>query len=296
MIKWAAPLITLIAAYLGVDAGASGETFWESLNHWYNAVYIIPFTVVMILVILQIIGAGLDSVIDLATDAGVDMDADLDVDAGIDADVDAGIDADVDAGIDVDADMDLDAGIDADADLDVDAGIDADAGDADIHAVHVDHGFLLDLLIWFGAGRIPFSYIADFYFIVLGFTGLTMNDLVFRYQDRLGTGGAFAVSLAASFLVATIATKLLSIIWLKFLPTNEYTRISNSSFRGAIGEIVSAKVDYKGGRAHIKDAEGHLQVVFIRTAKEKKEIMKGEKIVLVKYLPETRMYIAKKKE
>jgi hypothetical protein len=290
--------IAILAGGFAVGTAAGGgETFWQGLGHWYNAVYFIPFGVVLVFIVLQIIGAGLDTILDLGggdadVDAGVDVDAGMDVDAGVD--VDAGID--VDAGLDVDAGVDVDAGLDVDAgmDADVDAGVDVDVAVEAAPALDTGgHGVFVDMLLFFGAGRIPFSYLAEFYFLSLGIIGLSVNTALFTRHD-VPEAPLFAASFAVSFIAATTLTKMLSLFWLKYLPTNEYSRKSRASFKGCTGEVVSAKVDASGGRAQIHDQEGILQVVFIRTRSDKKQIMKGEKVVLKRYLPKEKRYIVKR--
>ncbi|MHC4660331.1 MAG: hypothetical protein ACYS8W_01460 [Planctomycetota bacterium] len=317
-------LSAIIASGILGGSLATQIGFWHEIGRWYNIVFLFPFGLVIVFLVIQILGFSLETLFDIGDvdvdvdasadtdfDAGIDVDADVDADIDVDADVD--MDVDVSADIDADADLDMDAGVDADVDADADIGIDADAdasadldadGEVDMDA-HADAhsgdasllsqpGFFVQALVWFGIGKIPITPIISFYLVVFGLTGMYLN---FRnVEEGWFTGNAmFPVSFVSAFIGSVLLTKVLSLFWIKYLPINEPARIGGHSFSGFKGDVVSAKIDRENGRALVSGPAGDIHQVFCKLKPgDTTKVKKGDSVVMLKYLPKEKMYYCRK--
>jgi len=110
----------------------------KTLMYWYNLVYVVPFCLGVVLLILQTIGLG---------------------ETGLDHDVDHDIDHDIDHDVDHDADHDTDH--------------DAEHG----HDVESDQESLFwKVALLMGLGKVPLSIIMMTFFFVWGFVGYMLTS------------------------------------------------------------------------------------------------------------------------
>ncbi|MBI4575267.1 MAG: DUF1449 family protein [Planctomycetes bacterium] len=190
---------------------------FEMLDHTYNAIFIVPLVVGFLLILFQMMGFSLGKVL-----------------SGVETDGDAHVDGDVHA--DADADADADAHVDGDG---LHHGLEAHAGAG---------GALFHALSFFNIGRVPFMVVLECLMLTFGGLGISMTALL---GEHLG-GGAVLV-LAASVPVALVGsvatTKCLSAFFARYLPTLETTALSGHALVGLAGEVVSPRLDARGGGA-----------------------------------------------
>lgn len=228
---------------------------WRFLFEGYNQLYTFPLILAGLFLFLQFLGFGLSN-------------------------VDLGFDADVDADLDVDADVDLDIDADADAELDVDA---------------ADIGLFMGALTWFHVGKVPFAFLLLLFVFAYGFVGLFVTTYL---TDRAGVAGFWelvAWSLPASFLGGMVVTRLLGgVVGRLLAPSKISKRMNAAMLVGRTAKVVSLKVDAESGRGLVKDDEGDLHTVFLRTAGDG-AAEKGALVRLTRYVAKDNIYICRER-
>ena len=270
------------------------DEFLAILGRWENVAFLVPATVGILFMLLQLVGFGLDQLF-----AG-----------GPEHEIDAGADHDVDAGTDVDSEHDLDLGeVGSDADLG-DVGQEADAGevghDAEVAADHGiggyahDHhhvepagsGLLAAVLTWFNIGRAPFMVVFETLLIGFGVLGIGCTTALAELEGTRGWA-ALGLSFPVALVGAALLAKTVSGFFARHLPTFESKRVTARSLVGTVAEVTSERMDDGGGRALAQDAAGDLYTVFCRLAPGSPPARRGERVLLVSYRPDDDRYVAK---
>ncbi|MEN8119160.1 MAG: hypothetical protein ABFS35_02390 [Bacteroidota bacterium] len=194
------------------------------------------------------------------------------------------VDADVDVDVDVDVDIDVDADLHVDVDVDSDMHVEADAHvDADTDIGHAGPGIVLQGLMFFNVGRVPFLVLLSFFVIPLWFMSLIVN--YYLNVDSVG--------LSLLFLIPEI---ILSLFIAKFVSTpiaKLFTKIDNKTgkpedFTG-INAIVRVKVE--------KDRDGQIELVrndttvILPARSVASDINPGTEILIIDYIEEKNYYL-----
>ena len=198
------------------------------ISLWIRGVYDIFFNICLglfiggiIMTIISLFLAQMESNISGEGDIDIDVDADIDID--VDADVDIDVDADVDIDVDADVDVDVDVDVDADIDLDVDSDIDVNVI-SDITPAPIMLLFSTALLFFGISGIILYFYVNEtFRFIIFFITPL------FTY----------------------IITKITNFFWKK-IAKSEYYKISSTRNLIGVEGVVILPVDNISGLIKIK--------------------------------------------
>ncbi len=236
-------------------------TIMTSVSFSFNQLYDIFFSICLGLfiggILLSIISIYLAQMESSLSGEG-ELDVEMDVDADIDVDVDADIDVDVDADIDVDIDVDVDADIDVDIDADVDVDIDYDMGveiefdaveidaDVDVDAgVEVDSDMDIDMEVETEIDTslsditpAPIMLLLSTAFLVFGISGII---LYYSVNETVKF-----VILFITPLLAYIFLKCVNYGWKKLAKSRYYSILSTLNLIGRKGEII-LPVDERGG-------------------------------------------------
>lgn len=223
---------------------------------WYNAVFVAIFGVGLLFTLLQVIGLGGES----------------QADAQVDAHVDADVDADLDASADLHADLDHDAELDHATEAHIDAG--------------ATSGIASTLAQIFGLGKVPLSISLMVLAYTVGLTGWLSNQALARHIDSPQV--FFPLSLLVALVVGFVLLRILSTVMAKYVPTFSTSAMDPRQLVGLPAETVLAVGD-EPGLATLHDRYGTLHTV--RCCSDNGGIEKGQKVVLVRYLPERNVYI-----
>jgi membrane protein implicated in regulation of membrane protease activity len=197
---------------------------------WYNVIFTIPLLVFFVLVILQVIGFGLDNFFDL--------------------------------------DIEL-------------------PGDGTALS---EMAFFSNVLFFFNADKVPVGILVLTFMGVFGMIGLVFNGLAHPWLKGF-TPGFLIISVPVAFVGGILATKAGSSLLAKYLPELETYGDRKAELEGKVGTVISAKIDEKGGRAHVRDHYGNLISVFCEMMNGEHPTKKGGKILLVQYDKERDTYL-----
>lgn len=197
---------------------------------WYNVIFTIPLLVFFVLLILQVIGFGLDTFFDL--------------------------------------DIEL-------------------PGDG---AALTDMAFFSNVFFFFNADKAPVGLLILTFMGVFGITGLVFNGLAHPWLKEF-TPGFLIISVPVAFAGGILATKAGSFLLAKYFPKLETYGEKKTELEGKVGIVISAKLDEKGGRAHVRDHYGNLISVFCEMMNGERHIEKGSKILLIRYERERDTYL-----
>ncbi len=241
---------------------------------WYNAVFVTIFGVGFFFTLLQLIGLGGESHVE------AHMDADADLDAHVDADMDGH----------VDVDHDLDGHVDADGDADADGHIDHDAdGDGEAPGDQgVTFGLGSAVAQLFGLGKVPLSISLMVLCYTVGLAGWISNRVIathFGPPERY-----FPISLLAALVVGFVVLRFVSGFMGRYVPSFSTSAVEPRQLVGATAQTV-LPVNERMGLATLYDRFGTLHTVRCKVSDGAGDIGKGEKIVLVKYLPDRDLYV-----
>lgn len=228
----------------------------------------LPFTVLLLLVlvywIVYILGAvGMDA---------LDVDTDLDMDTGLDADL--GGDLDVDADVGIDGDLDTDAGLDG-------AGGAADAAAGGSHGL--GHSFFA-LLRFMHFGEAPSMVVIS----ILVYTMWMISVFTSYYFNWGGYYWMSLVMFIPIFIVAAFITK--SIVW-PFLPLLRKMKEKETLSSDLVGQtcMVQARITQATGQAECK-RDGAPFVFQARTRSEN-PIPRGSEALILEWDPESRVFM-----
>lgn len=202
----------------------------------------------------------------------------VDLDAGVDVDVpDIGIDLDIpDAGLDIDLDLDV-----PDGGIDVGDGYDVDASGM--------HGPLAGLLLKLRLNGVPlplvisliaiFGWLISYFGVLICFNFFGLGIL----RWILGT-----VILIVAFVLAIFLTSLTIHPVRKMILKNRAQAVTSRTLvghsctiRSPVGETPGQAVCFEGGADHI---------LLVRSHHKGQTFNKGDKVVLLEYLPDTNSY------
>jgi hypothetical protein len=183
-----------------------------------------------------------------------------------------------------DADADADANLDADAGLDAEAGADAE-GDADTdHGDHSDHhgnrSGAAGALAWIGVGRVPLSLVLMVLLMTWGFIGFVTTQFLRDAMPRYWM--IPLVSLPAAALGSLLATRTLTRVMSRLMPTDETYAKRRNELLGEVGDAIYA-IDERFGMANVRDDRGTLHQVPCRVEPGRPPVAKGAKVLLVSY-------------
>ncbi len=176
------------------------------------------------------------------------------------------------------ADVDVEAELDANVELDLDADAEVVAAKPDIDAdsdVDNAHGILTQLT-WLGVGRVPLSIVLMVLFLTFGLVGFATMQLL---RDSLGTNGIW-VALPTAAIVSFGLTSLVSQLIARYMPLNESSAESRSSYVGKRGTVVFT-VSPTGGTITIRDSGGDLYQLPARCRQG--TIAPGTEVILTNY-------------
>lgn len=202
---------------------------------WYNVIFTIPLLVFFLLLLLQVIGFGLDNLFDL----NIALPGD---------------------------------------------------GTALGHMT-----FFSNVLFFFNTDKVPVGILVLTFMGVFGMIGLVFNGLAYPWLKGF-TPGFLIISVPVAFVGGILATKAGSSLLAKYFPELETYGERKTELEGKVGIVISAKVDEKGGRAHVKDQYGNLISVFCEIMNEEQPIKKGGKILLIQYERERDTYVCSSAE
>jgi len=225
---------------------------------WYNAVFVTIFGIGLFFTLLQLIGLG--------GEAHVDADADMD--------------ADLDGDVDADADADVDAHVDADGDADVDH-------DTDV-AAHGGIGIGSATAQLFGLGKVPLSISLMVLCYTVGVAGWISNAVL---ATRIAEPAKFfPFSLLIALVAGFVLLRAVSTTMARYVPSFSTTALDPRQLVGSMAQAVLPISD-RIGQATLHDKWGTLHTVQCRTAEGAEPIVKGQKVVLVRWLPDRNQYV-----
>lgn len=247
-----------------------------------NLPFFASFLLAVLFTLLSVLGVGHTDA-DVGADADFDHDVDLEVDHDIE--LDAGLDHDVEMGHDVEMDHDVDLDHDVEADVTHDHDLDHDA---DVDAHHAVTALTLnDVLYFFGIGKVPLSILLMSFSYAFSVVGWLLNTIVARPDGEVGSW--FTASLLGALVAGLLAMRLVSTVISSVMPTKDVSGFARRQLVGLRG-VVGLPVDEHGGRAQVTDPEGTRHLVRCRTVPGGKQLPKGAKIIVVKYLAEDDLY------
>lgn len=242
---------------------------------WQNLIYLLPFSVALLYLVLYAASGITFGEADL--DAGADMGS-----GGV------GGDADLTAG-DVDADADLDA--DADGDVHSHAHHPV-VGTPDHITGHADDanpqpGFLKSTLLWLGVGRVPLSILLMVLFITWGVIGFVTNQFS---RPRVDVDWKVAMySLPAAILGSLLITRLVVRSIDRWLPLDQTTARRRHDLLGFAG-VAMYDITERFGMLSLRDDRGELFQVPCRVQPGGRTIAKNGRAVLVAYNARENLY------
>ena len=255
----------------------NGSDLWQ----WWNLIYVIPFLVAAVY-LLVILGTG-------TLAEHLDMHGDVHMDAHGDAHVDAHGDVQVDA--DADADAHLDA--DAHADVHADGAAEGHDGGHD-HAGGEQHddqevfGFLGDWLRFIGVGRVSLVLVVELFCVAWGVAGLTANMLLAQVIKQPLV--FIWPSLLAAGLCASWTTRVTARTMGTLLPPVESNAIRVGGLRGQVVEVAHRITGEQGAGMASGPKLGYVEVPCRLAGDEPLE--RGTLAVLVDWDPEQGAYLA----
>ncbi|MFA5187813.1 MAG: hypothetical protein WC460_00440 [Patescibacteria group bacterium] len=192
------------------------------LMYWYNLIYVVPFCLGVILLILQTIGLG---------------------ETGLDHDVDQDIDHDIDHDIECDADSDADSGTDHDAEHGHDVESDQDS-------------LFWKVALLMGIGKVPLSIIMMTFCFVWGFVGYMLTAFA---QTILRTPFLFFPPVfLATLIIAVFATGYVAKAVARIMPKTSTFTTTVKDLVGKVGESLYP-IDQDHGTIRVTDQFGNLQ-------------------------------------
>lgn len=197
---------------------------------WYNLIFTVPLLIFFALLILQVIGFGIDNILNL--------DIDLPVEG-------------------------------------------ASIGDVTLFA---------NVLFFFNADKVAVGLLVLTYIGTFGMVGLVCNAIAFALLKGL-TPAFLLASIPVALFGAMALTKACSGLMAKHFPSHETYGAKKAELQGAIGTVLSARVDQKGGRAHVKDRYGNLLTLFCEMAADEEPVDKGGQVILIEYDDERHVYL-----
>lgn len=171
---------------------------------------------------------------------------------------------------------DADGDHDADHDHDVDHDHDADHDH--------DGGFAGAVMAFFGIGRVPFMVVWLTFFIVSGFTGITLNRLLLVRGTYAWWW--FVLVLAAAVVLGAIAVSAAARLAGKLVDNGGKGSTSKRELVGLSGVVASVRVDAAGGEIRVREPDGDEHLIQGRTQGEEPAIPRGARVVLVDHEPE----------
>ncbi|OQY04664.1 MAG: hypothetical protein B6I20_02650 [Bacteroidetes bacterium 4572_117] len=192
------------------------------------------------------------------------------------------IDFDVDTDVDVDADIHIDADVDVDTDLHLDANahVDADIG-TDIG--HGGPGIMLQGLLFFNVGKVPFLILLSFFVIPLWFISLIVN--YYLNVDSVALSLLFLIpeSIVSLFIAKLISTPIAGL----FIKIDNETG-KPEDFTG-IQAVVRIKVE--------KERDGQIELVrnnstvILPARSVSGDINQGTEILIIDYIEDKNYYL-----
>lgn len=191
-------------------------------------------------------------------------------------------------------DADGDADADAEADADGDADHDADAGHDAAHSLEVagqvaprraSLGRLV--LRMLGVGKAPIAVMLMTFFLVYGFAGIILNQLLARVMPQ----GFAWLSLGLAFVIASVLTRFIAGAIHRVMPTFETYSVSSRDLVGRMGTLI-LPADARNGTAQVHDHEGNIHQIACRT--DGPAIPKGTSVLIVQYVSEGDTYLVER--
>lgn len=201
----------------------------------------------------------------------------LDVNS-IDVDLDVDVDVDIDVDVDVEVDVEVDAEIEAEVDADTEAG---EVGGA---------GWFMLSLRFFNFGRLPFMVVMSLLILFMWSISVYCNhdgSIVNPNNSLILAGLLFVPNMFVSLFITKILTAPLVPVFAKL-----NTSVENVQVEGKVG-ILTTSVNKKGMGQMKAEIEGSTITVSIRM-QDKLPIKKGEKVVVIEYLADEKIYIVDK--
>jgi len=279
----------------------------KDFGQWWNLIYILPFGLAVLQVIVSALGLApesegehdtdLDHDVDHDLDHEVDHDLDHDVDHDLDHEVDHDLDHEVDHDLDHDVDHDLDHDVDHDLDHDVDHDLDHDVDHgADLHhemehgaeahlphaagevAHHAEPNLFVQALAFYGVGRVPLSVVLQAFCFSWGVLGLLLNQCLSVSRNPVMAWPGLAIA----FMGSTLFTRGTAGLIARMVPRSGTSAVRKQSLQGRIGKVVFTVTD-SAGTVHIRDDYGTLHQLAARVEPGEAPIPPGTEVLLLGY-------------
>jgi len=246
------------------------------LLEWWNLIFILPFFLGIVFLVMQVVGLGGE----LGHDADHDMDHDLD------HDVDHDLDHDVDHDLDHDVDHDLGHDVEVAHHVDYDHDADHDVHhDHDAHAPANQGSALWKIALLLGVGRVPVSIVLMTLCFAWGVIGYGSNLVL---HSLLRTPWLFVpISFISATVLSIAATGLVARGVARVVPKTTTFTTRETDLVGKIGESLY-KITPKAGTIRVKDNYGNLQQYPAYSLKD--DVPANSQVLLVKYDPEQKAF------
>jgi len=254
----------------------NGADLWQ----WWNLVYVIPFLVAVVYLLVMLVTGSLAEHFDAHGHVDLGGHADAHGDAHFEAHGHVAVGAH-----EVHADAHAETQVEAHGDAPGD-GHDASAHHADQHQPVV--GFLGDWLRFIGAGRVSLVLVVELFCVGWGVFGLTANMLLALVISR--PEWFIGPSLLAAGLGASWSTRLTARTVAAILPAIESNAIRPGGLRGEVVEVTHRITGEQGAGMASGPKLGYVEVPCRLVGDEPLE--RGSMAVLVDWDPEQGVYLA----
>jgi hypothetical protein len=225
---------------------------WQWLMGWWNLIFVAPFAVALLYLLVYTI-------------TGVTFG-----DADVDADADANVDANADADADADADQAHGVGHHTSGH--------GGGGGAPYYAL---------ALSWLGVGKVPLSLMLLVFLLTWGSVGFLTNAAA---RERGADGWEAARwSIPLALLVGVLVTRTVVMLLARYVPLNATSALPLRGLVGSVGEALYP-IDAAFGMAVVRDANGDLKHVACRVGEGVAPVEKGARVRLVAYDDAARMF------
>jgi len=165
--------------------------------------------------------------------------------------------------------------------------LDTDFADADAHDGHWDA--FDGVLNFLGLGRAPLAVVLMSFCFIWGLTGVTSNRLI---EKLLPNPHVFVwPSMGVALVVGALLTHFVAKVMAKIMPTGESYATTPQQL---VGKVATARfrITATSGTAQLYDNYGNLHEVSCRVPPGEPEFAQGEKVVLMEYDEERKVFLA----
>lgn len=234
------------------------------LLQWWNLLFVLPFSLGLLLIGMQLLGALGGEGPDHDTDVDADADAEVDIDADSDVEVDANADADVDADQEIETEHDADQEVDSESDLNI----------------------AQTILSFLGVGKVPLSLLIICFCITWGVAGYVSNKM---FSHALPPALYVWVSLAIATVTSLVSVRVTSGVLARLIPNFVTDVVAREQLVGSQA-TVALPIGLSAGTAHLYDEHGGFHEIRCIAAPGE-EISSGMKVSLLNYNQKEHVYV-----